>query len=165
MFSIRKIPVFVLLSSVPLIKSLTLLVMFAHYQIYYYNGPLTPQNGPFQLQIGFLPRFVVNKENIRSLDTPFVVRSTSLSLIKCKSYPLWQYWSTCLTWFYLFSPFHLSSILFIQSSCHNIRPNTFRSLKRDFWQSLNIKHNTEIKNKVMKRMNAYFWGTFRGKVT
>ena len=33
----------------------------SHGQIYYYNGPLTAQNGPVQLQIGFLQRFAGNK--------------------------------------------------------------------------------------------------------
>ena len=33
----------------------------SHGQIYYYNRPLTAQNGPVQLQIGFLQRFASSK--------------------------------------------------------------------------------------------------------
>ena len=33
----------------------------SHGQIYYYNRPLTAQNGPVQLQIGFLQRFANNE--------------------------------------------------------------------------------------------------------
>ena len=93
----------------------------SHGQIYYYNRPLTAQNGPVQLQIGFLQRFASSKI---SENKKVYLRSTfQMALFRQNEKIFFPFFSRkCDVVVHI--PF--KSPVFIQSFYHNIQiPRNF----------------------------------------
>ena len=101
-------------------------------QIYYYNRPLTAQNGPVQLQIGFLQRFANNKISENKKGVSEVNFLSNLLSTKLERF------------FYFFSrkgnvwSIQFKSLVFIQSFCHNIRPSKCREIS--IWRAGGIQN-------------------------